>query len=67
MDKNLNYQLEIANTVFTIWFLVEFLLKLIGSGLKNYLRDSFNIFDAIIVIFSVIELILTKFDILSID
>ena len=32
------------------------ILSMIGFGLKNYLSDSFNIFDAVIVVLSLIEL-----------
>ena len=34
----------------TIIFAVEMVLKLIGLGFRQYLRDGFNIFDGIIVI-----------------
>lgn len=35
------------------------LIKLLGLGFKEYARDSFNIFDAIIVVLSMLDLILT--------
>ena len=50
--------LEQANLVFTITFAVEMVLKLIGYGLKKYVSDSLNIFDAVIVIISLTESIL---------
>jgi hypothetical protein len=33
-------------------------LKMIGLGPKNYIKDSYNCFDAIIVLFSLTEWIL---------
>jgi hypothetical protein len=30
-------------------------LKLLGLGFKDYLRDGFNIFDALLVILSLVE------------
>lgn len=40
-------------------------IKLIGMGLKGYAQDRFNIFDCIIVVFSIIELILAKAELAS--
>lgn len=34
-------------------------IKLIGLGFREYTRDSFNIFDAIIVVLSIVDLILS--------
>ena len=48
------------NTFFTWAFVVEMVIKLIGLGFKEYARDSFNIFDAIIVVLSLIELTVTE-------
>lgn len=31
------------------------IMKLIGLGLKNYVRDKFNIFDGLIVILSLVD------------
>ena len=42
-------------------FSVELLLKLIGFGLKNFMKDQVNIFDALIVFISITELILSLF------
>ena len=35
------------------------IIKLIGLGFREYARDSFNIFDAIVVVLSVLDLIIT--------
>ena len=49
-------QILAALDVFFVWvFTVEMLMKILGLGLKNYLRDKFNIFDAVIVIISLVD------------
>lgn len=49
---------DIANLFFTVIFLVEMLMKIIGFGCKSYLSDNFNIFDAFIVTMSYVELVM---------
>ena len=39
---------------------MELVIKLIGLGPKKYAQDSFNIFDAIIVLFSVLDWVLLR-------
>ena len=56
MDLSFSYNLEILNFVLTVLFTIEMVLKLIGLGLFQYLRDGYNRFDGIIVIFSIVEL-----------
>ncbi len=51
-------KLETANLVFTIFFFIEMLLKLISFGIMSYFRDKLNIFDSFIVIISLVEQIL---------
>ena len=51
---------EMANFIFYLIFLFEMILKLYGLGVKQYCRDSFNIFDGVIVILSTIEVILAN-------
>jgi hypothetical protein len=44
-----------------IWFFVaEMIIKLIGLGFKEYARDSFNIFDALIAIISLIDFVIVS-------
>lgn len=50
-----------ANIVFTILFAIEMILSLIGLGLVEYVKSGFNIFDAVIVIVSVFDLIMMSF------
>jgi voltage-dependent calcium channel T type alpha-1G len=47
---------EIANYIFTVIFFLEMVLKLFGLGIKKYTQDGFNVFDAIIVLVSLVEL-----------
>jgi hypothetical protein len=49
--------LAMANFVFTAAFTLEMLLKMIGLGAWNYLRDAWNLFDALVVAFSLVELV----------
>ncbi|XP_067298242.1 voltage-dependent T-type calcium channel subunit alpha-1H [Pseudorasbora parva] len=49
--------LEISNIVFTSLFALEMLLKLSACGLFNYISNPYNIFDGIIVIISVCEIV----------
>jgi hypothetical protein len=43
------------NTFLTWMFLGEMVMKLIGLGVATYVKDRFNIFDALIVILTVAE------------
>jgi hypothetical protein len=47
--------LEDANFFLTLFFLAELVIKLIGLGPRSYAQDSFNLFDAAIVIISLVE------------
>ncbi|NWU90719.1 CAC1I protein, partial [Upupa epops] len=49
--------LEISNVVFTSMFALEMILKLAAFGLFDYLRNPYNIFDSIIVVISIWEII----------
>jgi hypothetical protein len=53
---------EFINNIFYFVFVSEIFIKLIGSGVLNYLRDSYNIFDSIVIIFSTIEIVLSISD-----
>ena len=44
-----------ANMVLTILFVAEMIIKVFGLGIKDYLKDGFNIFDAIIIIVGLLE------------
>ena len=55
--------LSIANDCFTIIFIVEMVIKTIGLSPPEYWRDNFNKFDFTIVMFSIVETLLTFFGI----
>jgi Ion transport protein len=49
--------LEKVNIVFTIFFLIEMIIKMLALGIKDYFKGSaFNIFDSVIVLASIIDL-----------
>lgn len=51
--------LENLNYVFTTFFILEMLLKLLGLGLIGYFTDPYNIFDCVIVVSSAVDLIVS--------
>jgi voltage-dependent calcium channel L type alpha-1D len=54
--------LHYIGVAFTVVFGLEMLVKIIGLGLCNYLSDSMNIVDAVIVTIAIVELILADVD-----
>ena len=55
--------LSTMNDVFTWIFAVEMLFKLIAYSFLQYISDSFNVFDGIIVIFGLLDFALTRMEI----
>jgi hypothetical protein len=53
------YILDLSNTVFTGVFVCEMLIKVWGYGVIGYFRDLLNVFDALIVVVSVLDLALS--------
>ena len=51
--------LKICDYIFVWAFFVEMVMKLIGLGVREYLRDNFNIFDGLIVIISLVDFSIT--------
>uniref|UniRef100_A0A2K6GDP7 Calcium voltage-gated channel subunit alpha1 H n=1 Tax=Propithecus coquereli TaxID=379532 RepID=A0A2K6GDP7_PROCO len=49
--------LEISNVVFTSMFALEMLLKLLACGPLGYARNPYNVFDGVIVVISVWEIV----------
>ena len=62
MDKFPDYPPEISrvfdigNTFFSVIFTIEVVLKVTGLGVTGYAADKFNLFDATIVIISLVEM-----------
>ncbi|XP_067270280.1 voltage-dependent R-type calcium channel subunit alpha-1E isoform X5 [Pseudorasbora parva] len=52
--------LKYLNTVFTVIFSVECVLKILAFGIMNYFRDTWNIFDFITVLGSIAEIVVDK-------
>jgi hypothetical protein len=52
--------MHIANIGFTIAFTLEMTIKLLGLGIKEYGRDFYNWFDAILVIMSLVEIVVNS-------
>ena len=57
MSQQLINALTYANLAFTALFTIEISIKLIGSGLWDFCNDNFNIFDAVIVFFALVEVV----------
>ena len=47
--------LDLLNQVFSWIFLIEMIVKILGIGFREYVRDRFNLFDAFIVILSLVD------------
>ncbi|KAM3618143.1 uncharacterized protein V6R79_016208 [Siganus canaliculatus] len=60
-SKNFSYIMDILNMVFTGLFTVEMLLKLLALRLRHYFVDAWNSFDALIVVGSVVDIVVTEF------
>ena len=58
VNLELQEKAEFWNSIFTWCFIAEMVIKLIGLGFKDYAKDSFNLFDASIVLLSLVEIII---------
>jgi hypothetical protein len=47
--------LGVFNQFFTWFFFLEMFMKIIGLGPSNYIKDSFNLFDAFVVCISLVD------------
>ncbi|CAL8381792.1 unnamed protein product, partial [Boreogadus saida] len=57
-----NYVMDILNMVFTTVFTVEMFLKLIAFKPRGYFGDAWNVFDAMVVIGSIVDIVLSEID-----
>ncbi|XP_021232893.1 voltage-dependent L-type calcium channel subunit alpha-1S isoform X3 [Numida meleagris] len=70
LDKNqhynqsaeMNHISDILNVAFTVLFTLEMILKLMAFKAKGYFGDPWNVFDFLIVIGSIIDVILSEID-----
>lgn len=56
MPKDMVTAYEIVNYFVTVYFALEMVIKIIGLKPRGYVADSFNIFDGVVVIISIVEL-----------
>ena len=56
MPEGVSNALEEINFAFSIFFIIEMALKVLGLGFKKYTEDRFNQFDALVVGMSIIEM-----------
>eukprot|EP00899_Mesostigma_viride_P006366 jgi/Mesvir1/15730/Mv03304-RA.1 len=59
MDEQFKNALDKAGLTFTLIFIVEMALKVAGLGIRAYVADRFNLFDAIVVILSIVDLVVS--------
>uniref|UniRef100_A0A3Q0SNR1 Voltage-dependent L-type calcium channel subunit alpha n=1 Tax=Amphilophus citrinellus TaxID=61819 RepID=A0A3Q0SNR1_AMPCI len=65
--KNFNDAMNILNMLFTGLFTVEMILKLIAFKPRGYFSDPWNVFDFLIVIGSIIDVILSEINVTASD
>jgi hypothetical protein len=51
---------EDLNMLFFYIFLLEMIIRMLGVGLKTYFHNVFSVFDFIVVVVSVFEVVLTQ-------
>uniref|UniRef100_H2MR69 Ion transport domain-containing protein n=2 Tax=Oryzias latipes TaxID=8090 RepID=H2MR69_ORYLA len=62
-SKTFSYIMDILNMVFTGLFTAEMLLKLLALRPRHYFVDPWNSFDALIVVGSVVDIVVTEFSV----
>ena len=55
-DEHVDF-VEVTNTIFNIIYLAEMVVKLMGLGVRKYVAEKFNIFDAVLVMIGLSEII----------
>ncbi|XP_053943674.1 voltage-dependent L-type calcium channel subunit alpha-1S [Cuculus canorus] len=61
-SAEMNHVSDILNVAFTVLFTLEMILKLMAFKVKGYFGDPWNVFDFLIVIGSIIDVILSEID-----
>jgi hypothetical protein len=51
---------EIINKIFTVIFISEAAIRIIGIGIRNYLKDGWNIFDFIVALGSLVSILISS-------
>ena len=57
-DEEIDSAFKTMNLVFSIIFTLEVVIKLIGLGTKGFASDNMNLFDATIVVISIVEIVM---------
>ena len=65
VTREVSRTLELLNLTLTIGFTVETVLKIYAMGFSNFVEDHFNTFDAMIVLTSWIEIVLSSENVFS--
>lgn len=58
MAQSTDAVLDTINFICSLLFVVEMILKLVGFGLRDYVREKMNLFDALVVVLSIVEIII---------
>lgn len=58
IDTQLVAVVDVLNFALTIAFLIECVLKIVGLGTKTWMEDRYNLFDALVVVFGIVEICL---------
>lgn len=57
IDIKLLIFIEWANLIFFMTFFFEMIIKMLGLGFKIYFKDTYNIFDFVVIVFSIADLL----------
>uniref|UniRef100_A0A6Q2YBA0 Voltage-dependent L-type calcium channel subunit alpha n=1 Tax=Esox lucius TaxID=8010 RepID=A0A6Q2YBA0_ESOLU len=60
-----NYVMDILNMIFTAVFTAEMVIKLIAFKPRGYFGDAWNVFDALVVMGSIVDIVLSEIDVNS--
>uniref|UniRef100_A0A665W315 Voltage-dependent L-type calcium channel subunit alpha n=1 Tax=Echeneis naucrates TaxID=173247 RepID=A0A665W315_ECHNA len=62
-SNHITHLSDMLNVIFTVLFTVEMILKLMAFKAKGYFGDPWNVFDFVIVIGSVVDVMLSEIDV----
>ena len=56
IDKDFEDSLEKINYILSGIFFMEMVMMILGLGFQEYIKDNFNIFDALVVLISIVDI-----------
>lgn len=59
IENSVSMGLDATNAMLSIFFTIELMLKLFGNGVRQYSRDLFGMFDAMVVVISIVDICLS--------